>query len=524
MVAVARSRSEAVRLAAARREKVRRLARTDVNVFCEFVGRDEKTGIPIVQAPIHQSWHRYAEEHERLVLWAHVEGGKSQQITVLRTLFELGRDPSLRFLLLSNTQNQAAKFARSIKTYIEQSKELREVFPDLVPGEPWGEHQFSVRRPTFSKDPSVTVAGIHGSIQGARLDIIAIDDLLDFENTRTADGRKDTIDWMDSALLGRLTATARVRIVGNAFHPQDALHQFAARPGWQAFRFPVLDPNVRCRLTAGHAGPHSVTPPERLTGLPCGFLIPTSRWPERWSLERIEKKRGEMTPIEFARQMLCEARDDSTSIFSRLGIEIALRLGAGTSIATALTDLPRGYRTYTGVDLAVQQKDGADQTCFFTIAVDPMGNRSVLEIDTGRWSGPEIVARIAEKHHRFRSIVVVENNAAQDFIVQFARAGTSVPVKPYTTGRNKAHPEHGIASISVEMQGGKWRIPNEGGNLVGLAARMHPEVRAWVDEMLYYSPTTHTGDRLMASFFAREGIRMGSTHVESHTSVDFNRR
>jgi hypothetical protein len=33
-----------------------------------------------------------------------------------------------------------------------------------------------------------------------------------------------------------------------------------------------------------------------------------------------------------------------------------------------------------------------------------------------------------------------------------------------------------------------------------------------------------TGDRLMASFFAREGVKLGSRVVESHTSVDFNRR
>jgi len=34
-----------------------------------------------------------------------------------------------------------------------------------------------------------------------------------------------------------------------------------------------------------------------------------------------------------------------------------------------------------------------------------------------------------------------------------------------------------------------------------------PEARAWIREMLYYSPGAHTGDRLMASWLAREALR-----------------
>ena len=33
------------------------------------------------------------------------------------------------------------------------------------------------------------------------------------------------------------------------------------------------------------------------------------------------------------------------------------------------------------------------------------------------------------------------------------------------------------------------------------------EVLAWIQEMLYYDPEAHTGDRLMASWFAREAAR-----------------
>lgn len=449
-----------VREERAARAIIVKLARTDVNTFCEFVLKDEKTALPVVQAPTHRAWHSLADQHDRLLIWAHIESGKTQQLSVGRTLWELGRDPSLRFLLLSNTKTQATKVADSIRRYVENSSELREVFPHLKPGEPWGTNAFSVARPTISKDPSVQTTGVHGNVLGARIDIGLLDDVLDYENTQTEDQRRGLIEWVKATVLGRLVEGAKVRGVGTAFHPQDILHHLA-RSGWPAFKYPVVDAD-------GHP-----------------------RWPDRWSLKRIAEKVRELGPVEAQRQLMCEARDDATARFKREWIEVALRLGEGTSLASALQVVPPGYRTFTGVDLAVQQKDSGDLTCLFSIAVDPYGNRSVLNIESGRWSGPEIVFRIGEAHKRYQSIIIVENNAAQDFIRQFALAQFAIPIIPFTTGRNKAHPEFGVESLATEMASGKWRIPNRAGD-------MHPEVRAWVDEMLFYNPTAHTGDRLMA--------------------------
>jgi hypothetical protein len=34
-----------------------------------------------------------------------------------------------------------------------------------------------------------------------------------------------------------------------------------------------------------------------------------------------------------------------------------------------------------------------------------------------------------------------------------------------------------------------------------------PQIQEWIDEMLYYQPSAHTGDRLMACWMAREAAR-----------------
>lgn len=386
------------------------------------------------------------------------------QIGCGRVLYEIGRDPSLRCAILCNVHDQALKLTKLLSTYITMSEELREVFPGLRrarDGGVWTQSKLTVERPVLSKDPTIQALGVHGNITGARLDLVVCDDILDFENTYTDEARKKLIAWYESTITGRLTERARVWFVGNAYHPEDLLHHLAKKSSWEAVRYPVVDDS----------------------GVPY--------WPERWSLKRIEERRQEMHPAEFARQMMCVSRSDEASIFKREWVERAMKRGEGRSLAYGLETIPPGYRTVTGVDLAVQQKDGADFTVLFSIIVHPDETREVLWIDAGRWSGPEIVRRVVDHHTRYGSLIFVENNGAQDFLLQFARYRSAVPIRAFTTGRNKAHPEFGIQGLATEMFNGKWIVPNDGGKL-------DKDVAAWVGEMLHYDPRAHTGDRLMA--------------------------
>lgn len=445
--------------------------------------RDEKTGIPLEQAPVHVAWHALAEDNDRMLIWSAIEHGKTTQLSIARTLFSLGRDPTLRIAIVSNTAGQASKLLTTIKRYIESSAELHAVFPELRPaGDQWTNRAITVRRPHVAKDPSIQTLGIHGNILGSRIDLLIFDDLLDVENTATQQGRDGCFAWLQASCLSRLTEKGRVLVVGTAFHPQDALHRLAALPGFRAYRYPVLDERGN------------------------------SRWPERWPLERIQRMKDTLGPLEFARQLMCVARDDSEARFKKDWIDSCLAKGQGKQLVYGMDKLPPGFKTYTGVDLAVQEKDKSDSTCLFTIAVHPTtGDRELLNIETGKWSGPEIVQRIIDTHRRYMSIVVVENNAAQDYIVQFARGAFAVPIRPFTTGRNKAHPEFGVESIAAEMAGRKWIIPSHNG------AAAHPEIFQWIQEMLFYSPTSHTGDRLMACWFAREGARLAGRQVQQGT-------
>lgn len=498
------------KMAAAKRARSLRqmLARQDPNWFCHYVLRDERTAQPIKQAPMHETWQRLCSKHDRLLIWSHVEGGKTNQIALGRSLFELGKDPSLKIAIISNTNELAKKITRQLGQYIEKSRELHEVFPNLVPTDDpnlqWRAQALTVKRPGMgAKDPSIQACGMHGNIIGSRIDLLILDDVLDFENTHTPGPRDDAYRWL-KYIMGRMTEGGRIWCVGNAWHPDDPMHRLE-KDGFAAYRFPVI--------------------------LPDGSLT----WPEKWSLERIERARGAdgFGPLEFARQLMCQARDDTSSRFKREWIEVCERAGEGLGycediealfdelhpIATdeqieevraaneTMWRLTGRSQIITGVDLAVQRGDSNDETVLFTIYVDEKQNRRVLNVRAGKWTGPEIIRQICDVYDKFGSLFIVENNAAQDFIRQFVVADTAIPIIPFTTGRNKASPEFGVESLAAEMANGKWQIPNRKRLADGSFEPMHKEVAEWVRELLFYDPKEHTGDRLMASWFAREGAR-----------------
>lgn len=458
------------------KEARKELARLDPSAFAEYVGRHEGTGARLRQAPLHREFQELISNNTRVVLWSAIEHGKSFQVSVLRVLWELGRNPNLRVVLVSNTEKMAAKWVRAQQQYLtgtgEAAEALREVFPHLRPGKVWTSTAYNVARPFVSKDYSVQAIGVHGALLGARTDLLVLDDVLDYENTRTPDQRDNLKRWVRATLFGRLTAGSRVVCVGTAWTPDDLMHDLSVEDGWVAQRFPTIDES---------------------TGEPA--------WPEQWPLDRIRERERLLGPLEAARQLHCKGRSDAESRFREDWIKACLARGDGRRLSTGLVAVPPGYRIITGVDLGTRESKKSDRTVLFTIAVHPDQTREVLEVLSGQWEAPEIIRRILSAHQRFKSLVIVESNAAQDFVRQFLVSKRAIPIWPFQTGKNKHSPEWGVESLAVEMANGKWLIPSRGGQAATT------EIEAWIKEMLFYDPNAHTGDRLMASWFAREGAR-----------------
>jgi len=471
------------------RDRMVERARVNASDFNAFVLKDDKTGRSFRQADVHRRWHELMDANERVIIISSTALGKSSQVSVGRVLYQLGRNPDLRVAVVSNTAGQSAKTIRTLEKYIQQSAELHEVFPHLKPSEPWSTYQFSVERKSKARDASVQAFGLHGNVLGSRIDLLVMDDILDFESTRNERARQDTADWYHATLEGRLTADAHVWNIGNAWHPDDLSHKLHEEFGWPLFKFPIVDPE---------------------TG--------ESAWPEEWTSERIEKRKVHTPPAVWSREMLCQVRDDSEARFQRTWVEMCMRSGVGLSMPFDLAALPaeerpKGSRCFTGVDLGIGRNERNARTALFTGLVRPDGKRRPLCVEQGRWGAEEIVNRIRSHNERFGSVAIVENNAGQDFLLQFTRR--HVPVIPFTTGRNKAHPEFGVEGIAAEMSRGEWIIPSTETREGHLSAANHA-LQAWISGLLFYNPAEHVEDVVMASWFFREGGRMGRAAPRWH--------
>ena len=455
-------------------------AQRDPAVFCQSVLRTEDTNEPVRLAPVHEEWHDILTEHDRVVLWSATELAKTTEVSVGRVLWEIGKNPNIRILILSSAAGPARKIVRSLKGYIERSVEFRLVFPGIQPDKSdssglWTNEAFIVKRSSIgAKDPTVQACGFGGNVLGGRYDLIVVDDYLTAENTHTEEQREKYYGWLKSTIESRRTTRGRLWFIGNAWHPNDAMHRYAAERRTFSKKFPVRD-------AAGNLA-----------------------WPEMWPEERIEAEIENRGPIESRRSMFCDPVADADRRFKEAYINKALANGDGVDLAYSLAAVPPGWRTVTGVDIAAAElkrhrKKRTDLSAIVTIAVrEKDGVRSLLDVESGRWPGPELVDRIIDANRRYNSQVIVESNGAQLFIRQFVNEKSAVPTRAFYTGKNKYDPSFGIESLAIEFSAGKWVIPNRGGETKGIMADMHPEVRALIGEMLRYDPKSHTGDRLIA--------------------------
>jgi hypothetical protein len=451
-----------------------RAARESSACMAGYVLRDNKKGIPISLTSFQKHWHNLCNIKDRLILWSAVGCGKSENISIARVLWEIGRNPNIRIAIISATGSGSRRLMTSIAKYIELSDEYHDVFPDIRPGSTWNSDQLTVERQSYSKDPTVQAFGVHhGSVLGARIDLFILDDILCEENTWSPYMRIRTWDWIQSTVVGRLDADSRIIAIGNVWTKDDSLHMFAAM-GWHSERFSLINDDG------------------------------SALWPEKFPLDVLEKiKARDLIPAEFARQFLCIPRSNGDSICKEEWIKRAIDRGDQRMLAEYFQYLPTGYKTYTGVDLAVQRGDGHDWTVLLTIAIWPDGSREIVALERGKWRGPDIVNRIKDAHERFHSICIVENNAAQDFICQFVSSSSAVPVIPFCTGAQKANPEFGVESLFAEMANSKWIFPSSNGRVL---SSLEPLVK----ELSEYSGAKHTGDTVMAMWFAREGARLGA--------------
>ena len=481
------------------RLKLRRdilLAREDPKAFVRLVGRKEGNR-PVRQGRVHDEWQDTFSANDRVVLFAPIGHGKSSQIR-WRVLWEIGRNPNIRVGMVSVSKSgMPTKALSAIRGDVERNRALRVVFPRLRPQRSgqrmWSDRGIIVERDDNVPDPTVQLFGLYGKILGSRLDLIILDDVCNLENTLTERSREKMWEWVSGEVFGRLPpgGGGRVWSIGHVWHKEDVNHRMGRIRGYHARRDSAF-----------------------LPGDVPGAEVPLI--PELWSLSELQRREEELGRL--APHMLrniIPIFDDAR--IKQAWVERCLERGAGTLRKQDISsdeEAARGFGggrwgvgrwnpsdspTFTGVDLSVTGE--GDLAALVTITILPDGSRRLLDVRSGRWTGPRILKECVDVHGRYGSIVMVETNAAQRYLNQFASELVTMPLREHNTGMNKHDFRFGIESLGTEMSMGKWMFP--------CSHDMVPprEVAAMLREATTYTPTEHSGDRLMAMWIARECAR-----------------
>jgi hypothetical protein len=324
--------------------------------FPEFVwiwNRSQNLATPRVYARI-GTWFDdcYRRQRPRLLLLSFRNSGKST-LVALYAAWRLYNNPELRVLTLSGEFLLAKAMVRQVRRIIERHPLTSGLLPTRP--EQWAADQFTVRRLSALRDPSMAAKGIASNITGLRADLVICDDVEVPNTCDTAAKRED--------LRARLDEIAYVLVPGGqqvfigtphtyySIYADEARREIGeSRPylgGFERLEIPLIDERGR------------------------------SAWPERFPPEHIEALRRDTGPAKFASQMLLrpsnitECRLDPDRLH-RYGEELSYVEGNG--VATLSLGERRLVSASCWWDPSFGSVDRGDASVIAVVFTDDVGN------------------------------------------------------------------------------------------------------------------------------------------------------
>lgn len=192
-------------------------------------------------------------------------------------------------LIISDTNDQATGFTLAIRTELEENPRIKHDFGNLQ--SPYGRRTVTWKKNDFISSNGIrTLARGHGEkVRGLknrqyRPDFAVVDDFENDENVENPRLVKKGKRWLTRAVIGSMGAGYTFLMIGNLFHPKSVLSQFIAEKDED--NKPLFVSKIyRAWINYGKPGQRPL-------------------WPALWSAERLEKKRRQMSTVDFNAEMM----------------------------------------------------------------------------------------------------------------------------------------------------------------------------------------------------------------------------
>lgn len=208
-------------------------------------------GSPILPAAHHWLWLRLLcdERIKKLLIIAPPESAKTTWAIGAYIGAYIGFWPERSVIIGSTSGPVAEKRSLMLRAMIDQAA-WQQTFPEVKPvsaaqGLKWDPAEWSIApggTPRAGRlHPTIAAYGTGGSVIGSRADLVVADDLLDYDNSRTAYQRTLVETWLHNSLLSRRkSGIGRAVMIGTAWHHEDIYSKARREGGWVVCHIPLL--------------------------------------------------------------------------------------------------------------------------------------------------------------------------------------------------------------------------------------------------------------------------------------------
>ncbi len=390
-----------------------------------------------------------------LVVVAARGSGKSTIMTLSLPLWSiLGKLNKKHVLILAQTMPQAKQHLKNIREELESNDILRgDLGPFQEEDDEWRSQSLVIPKYGARITAASTEQGIRGIKHGAyRPDLVILDDIEDISSVRTKESRDKTYNWVMGDVMPIGDKATKFVFVGNLLHEDSLLMKLKnnIEDGKMkgAYReYPLMDEN--------------------------GNVL----WPGKYSSpEDIEmEKQKTISDIAFQREFMLKIIPEENCVIKPGWIQY-------------YDNLPSNNYSllYTGVDLAISQKDSADYTAMVSIKSFGYGKNlkmCVLPCPVNRrMEFPEQVKQIELLYqtlgYGYENKFFIENTGYQESLIQELKSRHIRTEPSETGGRDK---RARLATISHLIANGVVLFPKTGAEnliqqLVGFGIEKHDDL------------------------------------------------
>ena len=455
-----------------KKDLVRKAAEEDLSSFIKLVHPNRVLG----------------HVHEELIDWWERPDAKSHQLVLLprdhqksalmayRVAQAITRNPAIRVLYISSTQNLAVKQLKFIKDILTSDR-YRYYWPEMVnkeesKREKWTESEISVdhpkRKEEIIRDPTIFTAGLTTTIVGLHCDIAVLDDVVIDDNAYTEEGR-NKVKSQASYLASIAGTDSCMWAVGTRYHPLDLYNDFQEQfvelfdENGSTLRSDELWETFERQVESNGDG----------TG---EYLWPRSqRYDGKWfgfNQEILARKRAQYPDqTKFRAQYYNNPNDTATANINKDYFQYYNRSHVRNINGKWYYKESR-LNVFASVDFAYSLSKKADYTCIVVIGVDNKNNFYVLDIERFKTTKiSDYFDHILRLHTKwdFRKLRA-EVNVAQKVIVDdlknnyIRQYGLALSIEDYRPTRHLGTKEERIEAVLQPKYANRQIWHYQGGN------------------------------------------------------------